>query len=189
MWSDGSAVSCRYVSLDCMVLISGVLWGVPLICIPLTSSERLGISDLTCLGLGRSEEPHGRIQIHPIWWIWLCHGGVFLYLLCRTDLYSPMMQMTTPVLFQIHDGVHPRFFPWILHMWGMWTICTSCQTDWSQWIWRFLGCANAADRDNIQEVIYLGIGLMWNEAVVCGGRMGLDILVRYLFDKWKSTKS
>ena len=32
--------------------------------------------------------------------------------------------------------------------------------------------------DNIQEIISLGGGLVWNDAAICGWRMGLKILVR-----------
>ena len=46
-----------------------------------------------------------------------------------------------------------------------------------------------ADTDNIQEVIYLGRGLMWNDGAICGERMGFIILVRDLSEMWKFTKS
>ena len=32
--------------------------------------------------------------------------------------------------------------------------------------------------DNIQEIIFLGSGLMWNDATVCGGIMELKISVK-----------
>ena len=42
--------------------------------------------------------------------------------------------------------------------------------------------------NNIQEVISLGSGLMWNNVTLCGGRMGLKILVRDSYDMCKSLK-
>ena len=39
-------------------------------------------------------------------------------------------------------------------------------------------CVKDFARDNIQEIISLGRGLIRNDAAVCGGRMGLKILVR-----------
>ena len=35
-----------------------------------------------------------------------------------------------------------------------------------------------SDSDNIQEIISLGRNLVWNDSAVCGGRIGLKILVR-----------
>ena len=54
---------------------------------------------------------------------------------------------------------------------------------------RLIGCSgfgfsfgrvNNAASNNIQEVISLGRGLMWNDAAVCGARMYLNIFVRDL---------
>ena len=39
---------------------------------------------------------------------------------------------------------------------------------------------------NIQDIISLGSGLMWSDADVCGGRMGLKILIRELSEMWES---
>ena len=41
------------------------------------------------------------------------------------------------------------------------------------------GCVEDAASDNTQEIIFLGGGLVWNDAAVCGGRMELNILKRY----------
>ena len=46
-----------------------------------------------------------------------------------------------------------------------------------------------AARDNIHEVISLISGLMCNYAAVCGGSMALKIVVRDLFERWKSLES
>ena len=57
------------------------------------------------------------------------------------------------------------------------------------------GFVNSFDRvedsgsDNIQEIIFLGRGLMWNNAAVCGGRIDLKILVRDSYYMWKSLQS
>ena len=40
-------------------------------------------------------------------------------------------------------------------------------------------CVKDNDGNNIQELIYLGICLIWNDAAVYGGRMGYKIWVRY----------
>ena len=56
-----------------------------------------------------------------------------------------------------------------------------------------LGCSGFADSfgqfdddasDNIQEIISMGSGFMWNDADIFGGRMGLKILVRDLYEMW-----
>ena len=41
-----------------------------------------------------------------------------------------------------------------------------------------LGCVDDGASDNIQEIIYMGVVLMWNDAAVYGRRMGLKILAR-----------
>ena len=48
------------------------------------------------------------------------------------------------------------------------------------------GSVDDAASDNIQEVISLGRGLMCNDAVICGGRMDLKIVVRDLSERWVS---
>ena len=40
------------------------------------------------------------------------------------------------------------------------------------------GCVEYADSDNIQEIIFLGDGLMWNDDSVCGGIMEFKISLR-----------
>ena len=55
--------------------------GGTLICICLIASIREGIYDLTCLGSGISEYPSRRAQIHPICWLLLSYGVVWIYLL------------------------------------------------------------------------------------------------------------
>ena len=40
------------------------------------------------------------------------------------------------------------------------------------------GRVKDASSDNIQEIISLDCGFMWNDATFCGGRMGLEILAR-----------
>ena len=40
----------------------------------------------------------------------------------------------------------------------------------------FLGIVEDAASDNIQEIIYLGGTLMWNDSDVCGGRIELKHL-------------
>ena len=42
-----------------------------------------------------------------------------------------------------------------------------------------------AGSDNIQEIIFLGRGLMWNNAAVCGGRIDLKIVARDLSERCK----
>ena len=39
-------------------------------------------------------------------------------------------------------------------------------------------CVEDDDSENIQEIIFMGGGLMWNDEALCGGRMELKILVR-----------
>ena len=40
------------------------------------------------------------------------------------------------------------------------------------------GCVKYDASDNIQEIIFLGGGLIWNDAAVCGGRMELIFFAR-----------
>ena len=42
-----------------------------------------------------------------------------------------------------------------------------------------VGHVEDAESDNIQEIIFLGSILMWNDAAVCSGRMELNVFVRY----------
>ena len=51
------------------------------------------------------------------------------------------------------------------------------------------GRVNDAASKNIQEVISLRRGLMWNDAAVCGGRMDLNIFVGDLSERWMSLES
>ena len=90
MWSDGSAFSCRYSALTWPEFLYGVWWGGgTLICICLIASIREGIYYLTCLGSGISEYPSRRAQIHPICWLLLSYGVVWIYLLWQTfSLYQ-----------------------------------------------------------------------------------------------------
>ena len=53
----------------------------------------------------------------------------------------------------------------------------------------YVGSIKDATSYNIMEVISLGIGLMWNYAAVCVGRMGLKILERDSSEMWKFLKS
>ena len=46
-------------------------------------------------------------------------------------------------------------------------------------------CVDDADSDNIHEIIFLGSGLMCNDAGVCGGRIVLKIVVRNLSERCK----
>ena len=46
-------------------------------------------------------------------------------------------------------------------------------------------CVEDDASDNIQMMISLGSGLMCNYAAVCGGRLGLKILVRNSSYMWK----
>ena len=43
--------------------------------------------------------------------------------------------------------------------------------------------------NNIQEIISLVSILIFNDAAICGGRMGSKVLVRDLSEMWKYTKS
>ena len=49
----------------------------------------------------------------------------------------------------------------------------------------YFSCVYDDASKNIQEVISMGRGLIWNDATVYGGRMDMKILVRYLSDMWK----
>ena len=60
--------------------------------------------------------------------------------------------------------------------------------DCSVFVYSF-GYFDDAASDNIQEVISLGSGLMYNDAVVCGGRMDFNMFVRYLYERRKSLDS
>ena len=42
----------------------------------------------------------------------------------------------------------------------------------------YFGHVEDAASDNIQEIIFLSISLMWNDAAVYGGRMELNFFVR-----------
>ena len=46
-------------------------------------------------------------------------------------------------------------------------------------------CVDDADSKNIHEVIFLGRGLMCNDAAVCGGRIDLKIVARDLSERCK----
>ena len=97
--------------------------------------------------------------------------------------------MMQSVLFCLLVGVHPIFFL---------DTCMRKECAQSIQVYRLIGpsgfeysfgCINDATRYNIQEVISLGIGLMWNYAAVCVGRMGLKILERDSSEMWKFLKS
>ena len=51
------------------------------------------------------------------------------------------------------------------------------------------GCVDYAASNNIQEVISLGSGLMWNYDAVYGGKMDLKIIARDLYERGKSFES
>ena len=95
--SNESAVSCRCAVLAWPRFLYGVWWLIPVICIPLIVSLREGIFELTCLGSVCSKKLYTSTQIHQIWRLWLCHGGLRLSLLCQTDFSAPMMWVITPV--------------------------------------------------------------------------------------------
>ena len=48
-----------------------------------------------------------------------------------------------------------------------------------------VGIVEAAARDDIQEITFLGGCLMWNYATVCCGRIWLNFFVRVWSDLWK----
>ena len=49
-----------------------------------------------------------------------------------------------------------------------------------------IGSVEAAASDDIQEITFLGIYLMWNNAAVCCGRIWLKCFVSVWSDLWKS---
>ena len=49
-----------------------------------------------------------------------------------------------------------------------------------------VGSVEAAASDDIQEMMFLGSCLMWNNAAVCCGKIWSKIFVRVLSDLWKS---
>ena len=49
-----------------------------------------------------------------------------------------------------------------------------------------VGSVEAAASYDIQEMIFLGIFLMWNNAAVCCGKIWLKFFVRVWSDLWKS---
>ena len=49
-----------------------------------------------------------------------------------------------------------------------------------------VGSVEAAARNDIQEITFLGICLMWNNAAVCCGNIWLKMFVRVWSDLWKS---
>ena len=49
-----------------------------------------------------------------------------------------------------------------------------------------IGSVEAAARDDIQKITFLGGCLMWNDAAVCGGRIRLKMFVSVWSDLWKS---
>ena len=53
----------------------------------------------------------------------------------------------------------------------------------------YIGPVKDATTDNIQEIISLGGSFIWNDATICGGRMGLKILVREWYKMWKFLES
>ena len=66
MFSGGSDVSYKFGTLSWMVWISGVLWGVPLIFIPVVAAGGKVIFILVHLGTGIPKVTFRRNQIHPI---------------------------------------------------------------------------------------------------------------------------
>ena len=48
------------------------------------------------------------------------------------------------------------------------------------------GRVEDAASDNIQGIIFLGGGLIWNNNAVCGGRMEFKIFVRDKYETFKS---
>ena len=51
-----------------------------------------------------------------------------------------------------------------------------------------VGSVEAAARNDIQEITFLGSCLMWNDAAVCCGKIWLKIFFRVWSDLWKSLK-
>ena len=65
-----------------------------------------------------------------------------------------------------------------LNVWGMCTTYTSCQTAWSQLLWKYRWSVEADTGYDIQEIMFMGGCLMWNDSAVCRGSMWSDL--------WKS---
>ena len=91
--------ACRFKTLAYLVYIFGVLLVYPDTCSPWVFSSVLRMFDLRNIGLVSSRGASVRTQIHPIWRIWQFHGGLFVYLLCQTDLFELMRLMMKPWLF------------------------------------------------------------------------------------------
>ena len=53
----------------------------------------------------------------------------------------------------------------------------------------YLGRVEDEASENIQEIIYLGEILMWNDAAVYGGRMDLKMYVRDWYEMLKALES
>ena len=49
-------------------------------------------------------------------------------------------------------------------------------------------CVESDYSDDIQEIMFLGVFLMWNDAAVCGGRNCLSFFASVCSDIWKSRK-
>ena len=49
-----------------------------------------------------------------------------------------------------------------------------------------VGSVEAAASNEIQEIMFLGSCLMWNDAAVCCGKIRLKMFVRVWSDLWKS---
>ena len=49
-----------------------------------------------------------------------------------------------------------------------------------------IGCVEASYSNDIQEITFLVVSLMWNDASVCGGRVRMICFVRVWLDIWKS---
>ena len=49
-----------------------------------------------------------------------------------------------------------------------------------------VGCVEAAANNDIREITFLGVYMMWNDAAICGGRIQLKHFVSVWSDIWKS---
>ena len=123
----------------------------------------------------------------------LSNGGVFVSLLCQTNFFELVRWMMTLWLFYVIVGSLPIIFLW-------WLVCEKFAT--SILVTRLIGrsgfgdtvgCVKAASIDYTQEITSLGVCLMWNNAVVCGGKVRLKYfcegLVWYVEIPWEGVRN
>ena len=191
-WSDqwicsgGSYISCICKTLAWPVWPFGVWLGSLLFYIPISISVGWGTSGLMCLGLGRSKDPSWRMQIHLIQRLWLYHGKVLSSWWCQTSFFVSTMWRNIGEYYGLPVVVWPWFFL-VAYVGKKVAPLVPVSRLLGHSVFGYsLGYFENDESNNIQEIISIVSGLMWNYSAICGWRESLKICVRDSYEMWKS---